>query len=402
MLGFDGKKINALLEQIDKDIARINDLTSENIKLEVLRQEQQQKITVSYWRTVRDRARRLYDTLSSRWSRQCDCDKRHCASLKLEVRNGDILSTSAGIRFGVLLSYDETNSHATAAAVASILQDIEIETIECKPPDEEKSVPSRPPRQAKVVGFSSPPSSGAQHSSPTLTASRAARILSLCSIMGQAHQDAACIGYLDDNSWQHNIYFASYRKLKHPAPVSLYQTLELGISTKEKYKIALTLASTVLQLSTTPWLKESVGSHDIHFHPEDSNLMGEPYISKTFNTEADRPPRSMSQSRTWVRNEAIFGLGVLLIELSYGRPLLTYKTPSDLSEGKETLFTEYAVATRLAQGISQREPEKYTNAVMRCVFCTFTTAPDMENRALQEEFLDGVVQPLQELCDVLS
>ena len=65
MLGFDGKKINALLEQIDKDIARINDLTSENIKLEVLRQEQQQKITVSYWRTVRDRARRLYDTLSS-------------------------------------------------------------------------------------------------------------------------------------------------------------------------------------------------------------------------------------------------------------------------------------------------------------------------------------------------
>ena len=419
MLGFDTKKVDGLLEQIEKDIMRIDNLTSENIKLEVLRQERQPKSTVNYWQIIRDRASRLFEILSSRWSRQCDCEKVHCASLKLEVRDGGLVSTSAGIRFGVLFSYDETTPPATATT--SILQDLEIETVECQPRSEMKAKSVRHTQSAKkVVGFSSPPSlddsdpsatkimrNGQatpvdEHSRLAITTHQATRIMSLCSIMGQTHRNAVCIGFLDDNSWQHNIYSASCQKLKKSTPVSLHQTLALGLSTKEKYKIALTLASTLLQLSTTPWLQESLGIRDIHFHPEDSNAIGEPYINKSFSPNPNQAPRPVSQSRTWVRNEAIFGLGVLLIELSYGHPLLTYKTDSDLSEGKETYFTEYAVATRLAQGISQREPEYYASAVTRCVHCTFNTAPNFENGALQQDFLDGVVQPLQKLCKVLS
>ena len=409
MLGFDSKKIDELLAQIEKDIMRIDGLTSENIKLEVLRQTRQRKSITSYWQGVRERALRLYETLYSSWSCQCSCGQKHHAGLKLEARSARISSAvSIGIRFNVVFS------NGGSSLVNKSSHTVEIVPIECTPSSSVKSIPIPSQKRKQVVFENDLPSKSPgtnlhlQNGTPKPISSSknvhspATRISSLCQTLGRSYQDTTCIGFLDDSPWQHYIYPTNDQKPVPSTPLSLYQTLSQSIATKEKYALALILASTLLQLHATPWLKGCKSMHDIEFYPVSSNTIGEPYINKSFTSGPGQVAPPTSESRAWVRNEAIFTLGVLLIELSYGRPLLAYKTAADLNEGKETMFTEYSVATRLAQNMAQREPPNYASVVMRCVFFTFDTPADLESAALQDRFHHDVIMPLQELNDILS
>lgn len=108
--------------------------------------------------------------------------------------------------------------------------------------------------------------------------------------------------------------------------------------------------------------------------------------------------------RVGIQNELLFQLGVLLLEIAYGQPLSQLRQPSDLdASGNETLLTDYLVAVRLSDEITQREPSKYSDAVRRCLFCRFTcTSTNLSDTELQEEFHGGVVVPLLEIYSVFS
>ena len=103
-LGFDRKKIDKLLDQIEKDISNIADLTQNNVQLEPLRREMQRKSNTVYWQRIRNHARRLYEAISSRWL--CDCEHEHEARLKLQVRNFCDSKDISQLRFSLLFSFD--------------------------------------------------------------------------------------------------------------------------------------------------------------------------------------------------------------------------------------------------------------------------------------------------------
>ena len=156
------------------------------------------------------------------------------------------------------------------------------------------------------------------------------------------------------------------------------------------------MASSVLQLNGTPWLPQRWDTRDILILKDHSgNFLPPAYVSRTFAPNQDTTV--YMERNIYVRNEQVFALGVALIELAYGSPLLSFKLAEDLDEhGKVMPFTELSIAKRLVDRIGEREPENYANAVFRCIWCIFDTSKShFDDSQFREMFFDGVVAPLQ-------
>ena len=104
-LAFDNDKMNRLLEQIERDISRIDNLTQKNVKLELLKQEKRRKSNTFHWQRIRNHAKLLFDAISPRWL--CDCEHEHRASLKLQVRRVYDDENSSRPRFSLIFSFDD-------------------------------------------------------------------------------------------------------------------------------------------------------------------------------------------------------------------------------------------------------------------------------------------------------
>jgi hypothetical protein len=98
----------------------------------------------------------------------------------------------------------------------------------------------------------------------------------------------------------------------------------------------------------------------------------------------------------------VFALGVALLELSYGKPLLSFKTAEDLDgQGNETSFTEFSISNRLINDIRGRELPNYAEAVIRCIHCnfnTFTYSFDVDE--FRECFYQGVILPSRKIMSM--
>ena len=182
------------------------------------------------------------------------------------------------------------------------------------------------------------------------------------------------------------------------------QNSKLSISDKQKYELAVTLATSVLQLNKTSWLKERWSCSDVVLLP----LPGETsparcaYISRPFAPVALPRASTIPQpERPTVRNEAIFALGVALTELSLGQSLDSFVETSDLdANGQRTVLTDFIVARRLINQVAQNEGNRYTDAVNRCIYGLFDgLTPDLANEKFRDGFYNGVVA---ELWDVFQ
>jgi hypothetical protein len=141
---------------------------------------------------------------------------------------------------------------------------------------------------------------------------------------------------------------------------------------------------------------------------DSASVTEEVYVSRKFAAKPSYTTGVNTKYRWWIKNETLFAFGILLIELSFGQRLHVFKTAEDVdSQGNDTVFTEYLIATRLVRELANREPLKYAEAVDRCIFLGTThvqlgaTNADIENSNIQEQFYKDVIIPLQELCDRL-
>jgi hypothetical protein len=216
------------------------------------------------------------------------------------------------------------------------------------------------------------------------------------------YNSKCCIGFLEDQSWQHYVYCVpgpgSSNQISEVAPIKevIYGN-NPRMTTIDKCRLAFTLASAVLQLYDTPWLPTAWGSNDIFMlkTTAGSTLPSHFYVSQTFGS----PPMqaATTNTRRGVKNEMVFALGVTLLELSYGQPLLSLKTPYDLNDqGMVDSMTEFSIATRLADQIHKRESENYAKSVLRCVRCSFDTfSCGFDDLDFRENFFNGVVTALR-------
>lgn len=109
-----------------------------------------------------------------------------------------------------------------------------------------------------------------------------------------------------------------------------------------------------------------------------------------------------SDGRTLAKNALLYALGVALIELSYGQPLLTFALPSELDAGgNATSRTEMLVAGRLLQEIRDRELANYAWATARCVQCDLGYPFDysLNDDTFRAKFIEMVIEPLKDDYD---
>lgn len=177
-----------------------------------------------------------------------------------------------------------------------------------------------------------------------VTATGMCRIDDLCSKIraAEAEPPQSCIGQFMDDQSHYTVFTVSRQEdcssnnsnlhdllCRHQAVVSssgssIPVASGMCLSKRARLQLAVTLASTALQLHTTPWLGDDWNGKRIRFRQES---IDRPYVSRAFPKTDIPPGANPNATSCLIRNQCMFGLGVLLLELSIGKPLEHYQDP---------------------------------------------------------------------------
>lgn len=231
----------------------------------------------------------------------------------------------------------------------------------------------------------------------------------------QSTQANPCLGMLESTDCCRYLVYPPAAPVQSgkKQPTSLSQLLSsvsknglgLRIPQYEKLRLAKSLATAVLQYHATPWLKISWRSEDIFFYDGDEDSMPKGKLLLTaphVNVKVNRPAGQLSQtstseSRNFIRNPLLFGLGILLIEIANSSTIQGLQQPSDLEDGRENQYTEYHVAKRLANSLGREMGASYGKIVQKLLYCDFGCGADLNDPELQTRLHKDVVCELDEL-----
>lgn len=280
-------------------------------------------------------------------------------------------------------------------------------------------------RSKKAVKFAtveSPQSPSYSSTAPILDSDAGTNpIFDLCAKLNQVCIIPNVIGYLIDESvqqYRHDVYLVNENLYTSTGSKSLNSLLEISskralgyyLSRKDRLHIAVVLASSVLQLDGTPWLKEQWRSDDIFFlQREDPNSnvqkldYANPYVSAKISPDCSEPS-SVTNVRSAVtahliRSEVLFALGLTLTELCFGQTLADLQIPEDVNT--TVAFTNYQTAGRLLDYVYNESGNRYDDVVRRCLQCPFDVRDaSLDNEDFQQAVFESIVTPLtQDLED---
>lgn len=253
-------------------------------------------------------------------------------------------------------------------------------------------------------------------------------ISDLCAAVQKAHHDHEMmpLGYLrDTQDFLHAFYPAMEptRLTEDAETVTLADLLsrsrktsatgQMILSRQERYSIAVTLASSRLQLYSSPWIGETWNKNDIYFlkAPKGSPrpiIVEKPYISRkfaSFSSQSSIPSREGSIGRT-ASPKSIQALGIMILELCFGQAIedqpirAKYLGP----DGEPNDMTDFCTAQNwwLNDALGEGGPELY-EAIRRCLFCAFgPRSTDLEDDDLRAAIYSEVVEPLESAVQQFS
>jgi len=368
----------------------------------------------------------LYETLKS--GLRCGCSG-HAVKLRLESRNQKLQQGDDALDhtpFRVVF----TNETVTASPQPISCNywkwtEADIRYIadqpDKKPPPPYMHRALTSPKLPKTVRFMQTESRSSSSSTITLVensstsgmSSTPTHIEDLCKAvgaLGDAKHDL-CIGYLiDDDKRKHGIYpleASSGSDQQKWVAYSLRQVLtkhtNIGrpLRLQDKLRIAVDLASSVLQLYRTPWLDEHWSDNDVYFIHRPgvplSALYDHPFVYRNLSSACTIQPHDTQRAVAKViRNQTLYTLGLVLIELIYGNPIEELQIPQD-QDCAGTPGVTWCTAERLLdEDIEFNAPTHYVEAVRRCIRCDFNRKESsLDDEAFQQAVFEGVVAPLE-------
>jgi hypothetical protein len=245
------------------------------------------------------------------------------------------------------------------------------------------------------------------------------KIVDLCSAFKSSDSCDACLGYLpDDQDRHHELCITEDEKLTAEIykSVSLEQLLTGSmllkpLTRKQRFRLASILASSVVQLQTTPWLTHKLGKKDIFFYYQGSEVFAEhPFICHSFTSTKvclcpEHSPKITAKSaQHFATRGSLENLGILLLELCFGtaienRPDL--RTPH-LVEGKAHNQTNYLAARDWIYEVGEEAGLEFENAIKCCVLCSFDVKPDWADTKFTQSVYMDVVEPLGKVITELG
>lgn len=168
--------------------------------------------------------------------------------------------------------------------------------------------------------------------------------------------------------------------------------------------IALELVSGLLQVHNTRWLDSSWTSQDVFVLEEDSgrSRSGSIYISCSESLKASdtthTPATPDFDIPEWslVRNRSIFSLGIILIELWFGKSLKEHHlVTSGAMNDPDSIAEKSKIARVVLDEVYQEAGLWYGDAVRRCLFCEFDQRDtSLKVLSMVEAVHQGVYMPL--------
>jgi hypothetical protein len=190
-----------------------------------------------------------------------------------------------------------------------------------------------------------------------------------------------------------------------------------GFPTEQRLRLALSVASSVLYLHGTDWLKAHWTSRDILFiQRHDGDVVYEPFVGQVFELRANKTASRAHLRWPQIMEPSIFALGLFLIELAYGQSwecLRQAVLPDNVIWENERLLVDLAAANAiLAQANDEkalpqhrpfhREGPCYLEAVRNCISGDFgQSVTSLADDIFRDAVYQNIVCNLQDALDDL-
>lgn len=160
---------------------------------------------------------------------------------------------------------------------------------------------------------------------------------------------------------------------------------------EEKIRLAVAVAFSFLQLGKTPWLPGPLTKQELHFFNRDGCVT---YRDLFLSTSLSLAESSGNSTR---HTNALFALGILLLEIILGSSLEQLREPkekTDIPGDHFGIIRDSITASRLLRDrVALINPE-YKTVIERCISC----APgDLSEEGVREKVYSGVVWELERM-----
>ena len=207
-----------------------------------------------------------------------------------------------------------------------------------------------------------------------------------------------CVGILVSKNSKHTVW-VSGAPLKSASVVSLAELLSLPEPPmKERLRLAVRLASSVLQFHNTEWLQERWDKQDIYLVQGDSsqpsnNSLETPVVIQDPTSEVLKTGGS-TESSIIAGNMSLFSLGIVLIELWFWRNVESFQADTLQAGDPDTAI--FITAVGLIETLYEVAGIKYATSVRHCIRGLDHQEPRLENSEFMNEVYLKVLQPLEE------
>ena len=408
-----------LIDEITKDNTALSKLTDQSTALAPTRTSRRR---LPDFQKIRICASSMYLTLQKGLGGSCSSS--HKASLYMKPIENDSDRPTAreqheDVAFRIVLHHDvNLQSHGTWAIEEAEIRLLDSVIASTKHIPATLPVQPKPTRGKKILRFQEPePIVKGPSSIPATPQKDLEEIIDLCASIQslQAMQCEICLGYLQNtrDARRHGLFWPRKRLVDKAS----FDSLSLGavlaghaqqsgtkLSVADSRRLALSLALGTLRLHDTPWLGKQWDRYDITLLKQNGKLLADhPFVSTNLQnaTTIQGANQSKCSSFTYcagVRNETLFALGVVLIELCLEKPFDQLSAPEDLNpDGTKHAASDFLTATRLLDSIYDRAGGKYGDAVRRCILCEFDhRKPSLDDDSFCKSVYDNVVMVLEE------
>ncbi|KAF5617759.1 uncharacterized protein FTJAE_12501 [Fusarium tjaetaba] len=168
------------------------------------------------------------------------------------------------------------------------------------------------------------------------------------------------------------------------------------LSEQDRLKLAAVISSNLLQLHGSPWMPKVIRSQDIYLIQSDNDPICDRFFVKQTLPNKAGPFIENNTELSSMRNQALFYLGVLLIELAFGKSFELLRSERDRSSTGSQFFTDYRTAKRLVDQVKSFIGPSYGSAVSRCIDGEFHgRGVGLEDQDLSHDVYAGVVALLE-------
>jgi hypothetical protein len=406
-------RLNESLYRITNQITTIEQLHSSN---------KSERRSIPKFNVINNRALDFHSVLSSGW--KCPCHAYHSVSLRLESRMEDLCSDDQDVDdeesmrdpFRILFRYSHIyhpNKISSPATPAWIWDEADVHITLAKQSSSAMAMAIAP--HGKGVRFSTTHVKKADQAALDLNSTL--EIQDLCSAISTLQQPErdVCLSLLAPEHAKIE-YGLLITPLKAPplnpeswSVSSLRTALEdVKFTRRDRIGLAVTLASSVLQLHETPWLEDNWGKDNIFFiKRSEGKGYNDPFVSQYFN-QANLFPSTQNPASKYrfIRNQTLFALGISLIELWYGKPLHKLHKQEDgemTGDVQDDLVIKSNTAIRLVEyDLGDDAGDRYCDAVRRCIHCDFNKrGSSLVDAEFQMAVYHGFVSQLKETLDFM-